>query len=71
MSCPCFKNNYGCNENCRCCGCQNKFVKQSLFEGNVNIVLRKIFRESLQHHQKDLTKDYLRRNWMQFSRKVV
>ena len=40
-TCPCFNNNFGCTENCRCCGCVNKFGKRSLFEGNKSIVPKK------------------------------
>ena len=64
-TCPCFKNNFGCTENCRCCGCESKFGKRSLFEGNKNIVPRKRFREDLHHHQKDSTEDYLLRHGME------
>ena len=64
-TCSCFKNNSGYTENCRCCGCENKFGKRSLFEENENIVPRKRFREDLHHHKKDSTEDYLLRHGME------
>ena len=63
--CPCFKKNSVFTENCRCCGCENKFGKRSLFEENENIVPRKRFREDLHHHKKDSTEDYLLRHGME------
>ena len=64
-TCPCFKNNSRCTENCRCCGCENKFGKRSLCEGNETIVPRKRFRVDLHHHKKDSTEDYLLRHGME------
>ena len=61
----CFKNNSECTENYTCLGCDNKFGKRWLFEGNDNIVPKKRFREKLHYHKKDSTEDYLLHYWME------
>ena len=79
MTCPGFKNNYGCNENCRRCGCENKFGKWSLLKRNGNIFPKKRFREKRHHHRKDSTEDFLQphgievvqRKWSNFENVFV